>query len=92
MYYVKWIIKLFVDEQRTKLLFARAYPSVKELCHDFKGISKHFIYDLERNKKKGRLNKKGRKSKYLKGKYENFEIWKIKKDKFENKTIQCFTI
>jgi len=76
-----WLINVYIDDAKTKLLFTKKYNSVKEITTDFKGLTRNFLYDFNRWK----LNLKSRKQKSIE-KYRRVEI--IKSRKLKDGTIK----
>ena len=81
MIITKWIIKVYFDNEKKKLLFEKNYNSVKDILKDFKGLKRDFLYDCCKNERYGFTNKISRKFKSLE-KYRKLEIIKttFKKD------------
>ena len=86
----KWIIKYYVDDEKTKLLFSKEYKNVKEILKDWIGLSRNFLYDFPRWQEKGILNSNSRKKKSIE-KYKKLEIIKTTYHSAGN-VVQSFSL
>jgi len=83
-----WLIKVYYDDNKTKLLFEKEYKNVKEITQDFKGLTRNFLYDFGRWQKNGVCTENSRKKKCLE-KYKRLII--IKTRVLKDNTIKTET-